>query len=260
MTDASRDWIHKLTKSVGQECLVTTEYSREKIKRRPSRCAKARVEGGVKKLALDLCEESANEGNQAEEGGLHTGRDGSIGVRGGSGGVGCGGVEVGRAVGVSRSRGVSSVRDDKRGATARNGTRSRGRDGGRTSGGNEGELLGLREDGVEVIRVRNQVDLEARARGPSSRRRVDLDSASRCLNEGVQDLRVGRELGHVDEHDGEVGRISADCVPGHRVLANGGETRSVGGRSDRNGQSRGREGEEGSDDTHCRDCGGGERR
>lgn len=59
----------------------------------------------------------------------------------------------------------------------------------------ESKLVGLSKDGVEIFRVLDQVDLEARTSWPSGRWGADTNFAEGGDNKGVEDLAVGREFG-----------------------------------------------------------------
>ena len=56
------------------------------------------------------------------------------------------------------------------------------------------ELLRLGQDGAEVVRVLNEVDLEAAAGGESRAGRADGDVAKGAVNECIEDLLVAGSL------------------------------------------------------------------
>ena len=74
------------------------------------------------------------------------------------------------------------------------GSGAAGNGGGEASGGlPDGELLRLGEDGVGVLAVLDEVDLEARACLPALAGRVHGDVPEAAVNEGAEDLGRGRE-------------------------------------------------------------------
>jgi hypothetical protein len=99
-------------------------------------------------------------------------------------------------------------------------------------------LLRLGQDGAEVIRILNEVDLKAVAGGESRAGRVASEGAKGTVNECSENLLVtGRfnlregTLGGSDEkggpthlvteNNGEVRRVCADSCPGHDIGACG---------------------------------------